>query len=90
MQAWQEQRTKAQALEEAAAQEAAEKAKGWSLEDDLDEVSLLSRSCLEVAYCSSAWAAPSPLSSPSPMLLLCQATVAVHRHSLQRHDGWGL
>lgn len=41
VQAWQEQRTKAQALEEAAAQEAAQKAKGWSLEDDLDEVCLL-------------------------------------------------
>ena len=40
MQAWQEQRTKAQVMEEAAAQEAAQKAKGWSLEDDLDEVSL--------------------------------------------------
>ena len=39
VQAWQEQRTKAQVLEEAAAQEAAQKAKGWSLEDDLDEVS---------------------------------------------------
>ena len=38
VQAWQEQKAKAAAQEEADAQEAALKAKGWSLEDDLDEV----------------------------------------------------
>ena len=81
VQAWQEQRTKAQAMEEAAAQEAAQKAKGWSLEDDLDEVSPLLLSQLEATYCTSALAAASLLSSLLPMLL-CQGPVAVHRHSL--------
>jgi len=38
VQAWQEQKAKAAAQDEADAQEAAQKAKGWSLEDDLDEV----------------------------------------------------
>ena len=38
VQAWQEQKAKALADEEAAALKAANKAKGWSLEDDLDEV----------------------------------------------------
>ena len=38
VQAWQEQKANALAAEEAAALKAANKAKGWSLEDDLDEV----------------------------------------------------
>ena len=38
VQAWQEQKAKALAAEETAALKAANKAKGWSLEDDLDEV----------------------------------------------------
>ena len=46
VQAWQEQKANALALEEAAAQEAAQKAKGWSLEDDLDEVSRHSQACM--------------------------------------------
>lgn len=41
VQAWQEQKAKALVAEEAAAQDAAQKAKGWSLEDDLDEVRFL-------------------------------------------------
>ena len=38
VQAWQEQKANALVAEEAAALKAANKAKGWSLEDDLDEV----------------------------------------------------
>ena len=51
VQAWQEQKAKALADEEAAALKAANKAKGWSLEDDLDEVCswpLLSLCCRHV------------------------------------------
>ena len=77
VQAWQEQKAKALVAEEAAALKAANKAKGWSLEDDLDEVRhqpLMTLCCRHVDRAHAKLQADAWLSTPgmsAAMSLIC-------------------